>query len=387
MRILALDQFSEPGGAQRCLLDALTAFRSAGWIAHVGLPGNGPIIDQVRALGCDVLPIACGPYRSGTKSAGDWLRFGADIPRMALQIRRAVLAFDPDVIYVNGPRVLPGVAAAATGLPVVFHSHSLVPHGLMRKVSTAALRSVRARVIANCRFVAEQWSQDFAVDVIYNGVQPPAAPRSVRQGPPVIACIGRIAPEKGQLAFVQAARRILQSIPDARFVVWGSAIIADPSYEAEVRRAAAGLPIEFAGWAQDVYAALAQTDILLTPSSAIEATTRVIPEAWASGVPVIAFATGGIAEIVRHGENGFLVGKTIEMAEYAVRLLTSGSWERETVALQAHRTWEERFRPERFARDLLETLSRATCADGATSERRSRPAGPLPSHDVPAARP
>ncbi len=216
------------------------------------------------------------------------------------------------------------------------------------------------------------------------GAGGPRADLGVR---PTIACIGRIAPEKGQLKFVEAAREIHEAIPEARFVIWGASVIADPAYEIAVRRAAAGLPIEFAGWTKDVYAALAQTDLLLTPSTAVEATTRVIPEAWAAGVPVIAFASGGIAEIVGDGENGFLVANAREMAQCAVRLLKGDPQVLQAVTVRARRSWEERFHPEQFARGLIDSVTRAACANGATSERRSRPDEPLPSRDAPIARP
>ena len=47
--------------------------------------------------------------------------------------------------------------------------------------------------------------------------------------------------------------------------------------------------MEFAGWVADIYAALAEIDVLVVPSVGPEATTRVILEAFAAGVPVIAF--------------------------------------------------------------------------------------------------
>src|SRR5262249_42853170 len=127
MRVLALDQYSDPGGAQYVLLEALDAFREAGWEARGGMPGEGTMFGRVAAVGFETCRLACGPYRSGAKGAADVVRFAWDAPRLAAQVRRAVREFRPDVIYVNGPRLLPGVALAATGMPAVFHAHSVVP--------------------------------------------------------------------------------------------------------------------------------------------------------------------------------------------------------------------------------------------------------------------
>jgi L-malate glycosyltransferase len=52
--------------------------------------------------------------------------------------------------------------------------------------------------------------------------------------------------------------------------------------------------------------ALAQMDVLWMPSQ-VEGFGLVVIEAMASGVPVIAFGAGGVAEIVEQGETGLLV--------------------------------------------------------------------------------
>src|SRR5579872_5171028 len=74
MEILFLDQFSVMGGAQICLLDVLDAVEKRDWHAHVALPGDGPLAEQVRSRGLAVDKIPCGPYRSGSKSLGDFFQ-------------------------------------------------------------------------------------------------------------------------------------------------------------------------------------------------------------------------------------------------------------------------------------------------------------------------
>src|SRR5206468_10417372 len=109
-----------------------------------------------------------------------------------------------------------------------------------------------------------------------------------------------------QLEFVQAARMLP---PDCRFIVCGAPLFSNPAaarYFELVREAAAGLPVEFMGWRDDIGAVLSELDLLVAPSAPVEATTRVILEAYAAGVPVVASASGGIPEIVRDGQTGFL---------------------------------------------------------------------------------
>jgi glycosyltransferase involved in cell wall biosynthesis len=299
MKLLFLDQFSELGGAQQCLLDLLPAVQRA----VVAMPGSGPMFARVSALGFETARIDCGPYASWVKTAADAVRFLTEAPRLARQIRE--LARGADLVYVNGPRLLPAVALSGIRDPVVFHSHSYLPSGPIRKLCGLALRRVRANVIASCRFVAEPWKPyASAISVVYNGVAGPVRPLPPRTGqftstdPFTIGCIGRIAPEKGQREFVDVARIVHGRMPEARFVIFGETMFGSADYERQVRAAAAGLPIEFAGWAANVYDALARIDVLLVPSASHEATTRVIPEAFAAGVPVIAFPSGGISEVL-----------------------------------------------------------------------------------------
>lgn len=357
MRLLVLDQFSELGGAQQCLLDLLPAIEARGWQVAIGLPGDGPLVTKVRERGVETAALDCGPYSAGRKTVADVARFLRDASSLARQVRELAAGFRPDLIYVNGPRLLPAVAGA--GWPVVFHSHSLVSQPAARTACGFALRQAGARIVANCRFVAAQWLRfagEERVKVIYNGVAGPAAPVAREaSGGPAIGCIGRIAPEKGQLEFVRVASLIQREVPQCRFGIYGAPMIADPSYEREVRSAARGLPVEFAGWSGDAYGALAGLDLLLVPSASTEATTRVIPEAFAAGTPVIAFASGGIPEIVEHGRTGLLVKGVEEMAAAAVELLEDLA-RREAMAAAARDAWRGRFTLEKWQKSVLNLL-------------------------------
>jgi glycosyltransferase involved in cell wall biosynthesis len=361
MKLLLLDQFSDLGGAQQALLETLPAIRARGWDATVGLPGSGELFDRVQALGFETARVACGPFRSGEKSWGDAARFALETPRLAMQIRN--LAAGVDLIHVNGPRLLPALALANVSAPALFHSHSFLPAGSTRSLAGRALRSLQAHVVAACEFVAQPWREWVPADrmhVLFNGVAGPAAP-VWRGAGHVIGCIGRVAPEKGQLEFLHAARAIRAAMPDARFVIHGAALFDDAAalcYMERVRAEAADLPVEFAGWTPDVYAALGKLDLLLVPSAGHEATTRVILEAFAAGVPVIAFRSGGVPEILEHGRTGWLSETAEEMARMAVEVL--GDRERmAAISCAARQTWEICFTQERYQRELLHLMEQS----------------------------
>jgi len=356
MNILLLDQFSDLGGAQQVLLEFLPALQAQGCHVLVGLPGEGELFARVRALGMETAGIDCGPYTSGRKSASDLLRFTAGTPRLAHQIGRLAARMDADLIYLNGPRLLPAAARARVPRPTVFHAHSYLPPGPSRRITGLALRRLNARVIAQCAFVAKPWRH---ASIIYNGVAGPDHYFERKPHPaPRIACIGRISPEKGQLDFVAAAVLIHKALPAARFFIHGASLFHDPAaihYEERVRENAAALPLELTGWVNDIYPVLSCLDLLLVPSTAAEATTRVILEAFSTGLPVIAFRNGGIPEVIDHGIDGYLVDSVEQMAAESVRLLTSAqTW---TAASRAAReTWRRRFTLDRYHKQLLDVL-------------------------------
>jgi glycosyltransferase involved in cell wall biosynthesis len=341
----------------------LPALRERRWEVLLGLPGEGELFDRVRELGFAAERIECGPYTSGRKSLLDVARFLLQAPALSRQISEMAQRARAALVYVNGPRLLPAVSLARLSAPVLFHAHSYIGPGLTRKLAGMALRHADAWVIGNCEFVAAVWRGFVPPDrvrVIYNGVA--SAPEAPHTGTrPVVACIGRIAPEKGQLEFLAAARRIHHAFPECRFQVIGAALFSEPGaeqYDREVRAAAEGLPIEFSGWRTDIYAALAGIDLLLVPSAAHEATTRVILEAYAAGVPVIAFPAGGIPEVVDDGRSGCLADNAAHMGELGIGLLGDPA-RRLAMARAARDFWQRRFTLDRYRGEVIQAIEHA----------------------------
>jgi glycosyltransferase involved in cell wall biosynthesis len=309
-----------------------------------------------------------GAYGSGTKSAFDYPRFAWDIPVVGRQIAGLIRRHGIDLVYVNGPRALAAATWGRGTLPVVFHCHSYVGRRAEAALVTWCLRRTRARVIANCRYVTRPYGNRLGdrVSVIYNGVAD-CGRAGIREeaGPACIGIIGRIGPEKGQLEFLRAARLLVKTGLPCRFVVCGSARAGDAAserYDREVREAGEGLPVEFTGWREDVSEVLARLDLLVVPSLASEATTRVIPEAFSAGTPVVAARAGGIAEIVDHGQTGWLVDSpdAEALALALASALRKPRGELRAMAIRARKAWQDRFRLERWQErvvGVLESLS------------------------------
>ena len=125
----------------------------------------------------------------------------------------------------------------------------------------------------------------------------------------VVATIGMLRPEKRQSDLLRVVQRLRRRAVPASALVVGTATADTRAYAAELRALAVQLGISpqvvFAGHRDDVADMLHAADVLLVPS-ATEAWSRVVPESFASGCPVVASRVGGLPEIVTPGATGWL---------------------------------------------------------------------------------
>jgi glycosyltransferase involved in cell wall biosynthesis len=81
-----------------------------------------------------------------------------------------------------------------------------------------------------------------------------------------------------------------------------------------------------------------QAASLFVLASSREGWPNVLNEALACGTPVVATKVGGVPEIVRHGENGVLMERSIEAIADAIAAGLERSWDRPALAAAATRT-------------------------------------------------
>jgi len=122
-----------------------------------------------------------------------------------------------------------------------------------------------------------------------------------------LVCVGRLTPQKGQFLLIDALAKIVESGVDARLVLTGDGEIRQP-LEERIREAGLMSRVHITGWVDeaDVRKHLLQSRCLVLPSFA-EGLPVVIMEAFALGRPVISTYVAGIPELVRPGENGWLI--------------------------------------------------------------------------------
>jgi glycosyltransferase involved in cell wall biosynthesis len=138
----------------------------------------------------------------------------------------------------------------------------------------------------------------------------------------VVTFIGQLIQDKGIWTFLEAAYILLEKKRDLVFIIVGEGSEKDKLMQVVKSR---GLTdrVKFLGLRDDIEVILSSTNVFVCPSVWEEAFGLVVAEAMSCGVPVVASRIGGIPEIVRDGETGFLVppGDPMAFAEAIDRIL------------------------------------------------------------------
>ncbi|MDD5409287.1 MAG: GT4 family glycosyltransferase PelF [Candidatus Omnitrophica bacterium] len=193
-------------------------------------------------------------------------------------------------------------------------------HGYYKKHFFSLVMGWAKRVIVLSNVIARHMIEDFAVPHERIRLVPRSVdlerfkyldPKSKRKDEFNVGIIGRITPLKGHLHFIKAMARISRSVPRLKIWIVGDAPASKEAYKEEVqvlvRRLGLWHCTEFLGTQRDIPGILAHLDLVVLATTTHEAFGRVVVEAQASGVPVVATKVGGVIDIIEDGKNGLLV--------------------------------------------------------------------------------
>ncbi|MBN1977594.1 MAG: glycosyltransferase family 4 protein [Anaerolineae bacterium] len=299
---------------------------------------EGSLIEDVRARG---VPLTIEPALvREIHPAKDLLA----VVRLARFIRRGRYA----IVHTHSSKagILGRWAARLAGAPVIVHTvhgwgHHERQHPIVRRfyilLEKVTQRVTDKLIVVSPRNIEKGLADGIAAPAKYVTVRSgieldrfrrPARPRevvraelSIPPDAPVVGMVTRLSPQKAPLDFVAAAAQVAARRPGAHFVVVGDGPLRA---EVEARIAAAGLAARFrlTGLRRDVPDLLHSFD-LFALSSLWEGLPRVLPQAMAAGLPVVATAVDGNAEAVEDGVNGLLTppGDPAALASALLRLL------------------------------------------------------------------
>ncbi len=122
-----------------------------------------------------------------------------------------------------------------------------------------------------------------------------------------VGMIAMMRPMKGHVVLMQALPKIVAAVPNARFVIVGGVLDANPmpqDLRDEVARLGLSDRVHFAGLRQDIPNILAALDLKVLPSVSDEGVPQSLTQAMAMGVPVVSTTVGAIGEVVEEGVTG-----------------------------------------------------------------------------------
>jgi glycosyltransferase involved in cell wall biosynthesis len=141
----------------------------------------------------------------------------------------------------------------------------------------------------------------------------------IPEGHVVVGSVGRLTPQKNPMDFVKLAAALFDGHEDVTFIYVGDGPMR-ASVEEAAEAAGLGDALRILGVRDDVHDLLRTMDVFVL-TSLWEGLPRVVLQALATGVPVLAYDTAGIAEAVVEGKNGHLVPRGA-IGEMADRLAT-----------------------------------------------------------------
>lgn len=274
----------------------------------------------LRARGHGVR-VLCRPDSALHRALGDEiphdaLAYGMNLsPRAMVRVARVLRRYGADVLLGGTSRDLrlSVPAACLAGIPAVVHRAAIAPFKA-RPDHRLLLDRLPTHHVANSwatrktMLASAPWLSPERVSMIYNGIDPAPyraaipAELSLPPGAVAIGFIGRLVDEKGLPELAAAWRQIAREVPDAHLFVAGTG-----PHEGGLRRRLADAPhVHLLGFRRDVPALMKAFDLLLVPSWN-EPFGLVAVEAMAAGTAVVATHSGGLAEVPRHGEQGFLI--------------------------------------------------------------------------------
>ncbi len=261
------------------------------------------------------------PGGFGLPTAGAFL-----FARIVGKVRELQRSDRIDLIHAHAP--LPcGHAAmllsAELGIPYVVSVHGLDAFSTQqvrgragewcRRISQRVYRSSR-RVICISELVRERVLEGVGrscrTSVVHNGVDPErfAPPDDAPAGSPLLLSVGNLIPIKGHELIIAALASLVPEFPALKLEIIGDGP-EGARLQNQAQRSGVADRVVFRGRQsrQEVAAAMRRCTLFVLPSR-YEGLGCVYLEAMSTGKAVIGCRGQGIAEIVQHGSNGFLVG-------------------------------------------------------------------------------
>jgi len=324
--VLILHSSAERYGSDAQLLAIARGLDRQRWEAVCVLPERGRLAAPLEEAGAEVVIHPLAVLRRAQLSAGAV----PDLARAVARDRRVLGALARDrraaVVHANTSVLLSaGAVARAAGAAHLVHVREIYAGAGGRAAATLwplmrrRLQSADALACIS-RAVARQFAGSERVELLRDGLppRPPPPPRAEARAQLglagnrfVVALVGRVSDWKGQDVLARALGMGPLVANGAVALLAGGIPPGGERHERALARLIGRLGVtervRRLGFRDDVQTVLGAADVLAVPSIRPEPLGLVAMEGAAAGLPVVASAHGGVAEVVRHGVTGLLV--------------------------------------------------------------------------------
>jgi len=351
---------------------------------------------QAEEFGDEVI-VVTGPGAGPEGSLLDWaLERGLElrlVPEMGRAIRpwadlssyrriaAAIREIDPDIVHTHSSKagILGRAAASRQQVPVVHTIHGAAFHLGQSKLAQAVYRKAERwaarrcqRLISVCDAMTKQYlDAEIAAPemftTIYSGMDvepfldPPRPREEVRaelgfeDADVVIGKVARLFDLKGHRYLLEAAPRIVEACPQARFLLVGDGPLRD-QFEARISRDGLADHFVLTGLVPpERIPELIHATELVVHTSVWEGLARVLPQSMIAGKPVVSFDIDGAHEVVIPEETGLLVEpESVDGLVDAVTRLVADQELRTRLGDEGCHRWTEAFRYQEMVRLVRE---------------------------------
>lgn len=362
-RLLLLTEYDRFGGT-RTYAKQLVAFYAQNNF-DLTILAKGPADDPDMAFYCQSFGVRL--LRHEEVAGGDF-RFSGR-PWHLKKERRTLNAFIAELC--------PHVVVASVGTPGLFLGHMgrerrsiYILHTypqpsqvgwrrLLGKLIWSALTPADIRFITVSQFARGRmlyawglWRLNSDISVVYSSAgNPVVAPKS-NDGCIRVLTVGHVVDYKNPLFWIEAAALAVKKLPALRFVWVGPGPLLE---QCRQRVASLGLQekVLFTDAATDLSKHYQNCDIYLQPSK-IESLGLSVLDAMRYGKPAVVSNVGGLPELVRNGETGWVVDLADEQElTRCIVNLAKNLGERDRMGRNAQATYASRFSPDQWNREMF----------------------------------
>lgn len=217
--------------------------------------------------------------------------------------------------YGFGPSLVGSLASLFARIPLISARREIPLWRKGKHAAAFAWINLRARLITVNSQAVGRWTrrEPFSrgkVQCIPNGVAVPDRQACEEKSPAAgsgktIGMLANLRPVKNVAMLIRACPRVMSRFPGTKVIIIGEGEERE-RLQALIDDGGLGNAITLLGARDDTNRLLSGMDILVLTSLA-EGSPHAVLEAMAHGLPVVATKVGGVPELVRHGENGYLV--------------------------------------------------------------------------------